>query len=179
MNHSIMLSNVMRPYPGRSKANLPIDQVVFNYGQNKIYYTLLCIKLSLCIEKTFGIMASKWLKIRRPIIATEETINAIVQATVVLHNYRRLMNNLIITILFIIFNTTPNIKTYFRCSNVFNIRNQSHNIDKIGVLAPIRDTGSNYYGLTGKVIREKITNYLMNEGELQFQYDKILNILFI
>lgn len=46
-----------------------------------------------CIEKTFGIMASKWLKIRRPIIATEETINAIVQATVVLHNYVKKYEN--------------------------------------------------------------------------------------
>jgi len=38
-------------------------------------------------------MASKWLKIRRPIIATEETINAIVQATVVLHNYVKKYEN--------------------------------------------------------------------------------------
>lgn len=42
----MMLPNVIRPYPGRSKANLPIDQAVFNYRQNKMYYILLCIKLS-------------------------------------------------------------------------------------------------------------------------------------
>jgi len=53
------------------------------------------------------------------------------------------------------------------------LRNQSHNMEEIGALAPIRDMGSNYHGQTAKVIREKITNYLMNEGELQFQYDKI------
>jgi len=32
-------------------------------------------------------MASKWRIFRRPTIATEEIVNAIVQASVVLHNY--------------------------------------------------------------------------------------------
>jgi hypothetical protein len=27
----MLLSNVIRPYPGRTKANLPIDEAVFNY----------------------------------------------------------------------------------------------------------------------------------------------------
>lgn len=27
----MLLPNVMRPYPGRTKANLPIDQAVYNY----------------------------------------------------------------------------------------------------------------------------------------------------
>lgn len=27
----MLLPNVMRPYPGRSKANLPVDEAVFNY----------------------------------------------------------------------------------------------------------------------------------------------------
>lgn len=27
----MLLPNVMRPYPGRTRANLPIDQAVFNY----------------------------------------------------------------------------------------------------------------------------------------------------
>ncbi|XP_050056164.1 uncharacterized protein LOC114121840 [Aphis gossypii] len=78
----MMLPNVIRPYPGRSKANLPIDQAVFNYRQNK-----MLSRTCRCIENTFGIMASKWLIFRQPIIATEETVNAIVQASVVLHNY--------------------------------------------------------------------------------------------
>ncbi|XP_016656676.1 putative nuclease HARBI1 [Acyrthosiphon pisum] len=39
--------------------------------------------------------------------------------------------------------------------------------------AAFKYMGSNFYGQTAKVIREKIKNHLMNEGELPFQYDKI------
>lgn len=39
------------------------------------------------IENTFGILASKWRIYRRPIIAGENTVNAIIKATVVLHNF--------------------------------------------------------------------------------------------
>jgi hypothetical protein len=46
-------------------------------------------------------------------------------------------------------------------------------MEEIGTLAPIRDMGSNFYGQRAKVIREKIKNYFMNEGELPFQYNKI------
>lgn len=46
-------------------------------------------------------------------------------------------------------------------------------MDEIGALAPIRDMGSNYYGQTAKSDQRENKNYLMNEGELQFQYDKI------
>ena len=78
--------------------------------------------------------------------------------------------------MFIIFNTnlyvilklTIGVRIY--CDHT---RNQSHSMDEIGAMAPIRDMGSNNYGQTAKVIREKIKNYFMNEGELSFQYDKI------
>lgn len=46
-------------------------------------------------------------------------------------------------------------------------------MDEIGALAPIRDMGSNNYDQTAKVIRAKIKNYFMNEGELSYQYGKI------
>lgn len=46
-------------------------------------------------------------------------------------------------------------------------------MDEIKALAPIRAMGSNYYGQKAKVIREKIKNYFMNEGELPFQWNSI------
>jgi len=40
-----------------------------------------------CIENCFGILASRWRIYRQAIIASEETVNAIIKATVVLHNF--------------------------------------------------------------------------------------------
>eukprot|EP00102_Acyrthosiphon_pisum_P026296 XP_016663506.1 PREDICTED: uncharacterized protein LOC103310578 [Acyrthosiphon pisum] len=39
------------------------------------------------IENTFGLLAARWRIFRKPIIASEKTVHAIIQATVVLHNY--------------------------------------------------------------------------------------------
>jgi len=40
-----------------------------------------------CIENCFGILASRWRVYRQTIIANEETINAIIKASVILHNF--------------------------------------------------------------------------------------------
>ena len=67
--------DLMRPYPSH---NLPEDQATFNY------------RLSLArrvIENTFGILSVRWRIFRRPILAKPDNVNAIVKATICLHNF--------------------------------------------------------------------------------------------
>lgn len=60
------------------------------------------------------------------------------------------------------------INTYSTSSdNKFN-QNQ---ID--GALQTIPPMGSNTYSRNAKIVREKLTNYFIGEGALEFQYDKI------
>lgn len=52
-----------------------------------------------------------------------------------------------------------------------------HNIPRTfeinGALEPIGPVGSNHYGIDAKEVREKLKFHLMNEGNVDFQYDKI------
>lgn len=57
-----------------------------------VYIRCFLIKFRLsrarrCIENTFGIMVSRWRIYKSVIIASEDTINGIIKATVVLHNF--------------------------------------------------------------------------------------------
>lgn len=46
-------------------------------------------------------------------------------------------------------------------------------LNEIGSLIPITNMGSNNHGQKAKKTRGKIKYYFTNEGELQYQYDKI------
>lgn len=67
---------LMRPYPGQ--INDDIGKAFFNYRLSRARRT---------IENSFGIMAARWRIFRAPIIATLETVHDIVKASVCLHNY--------------------------------------------------------------------------------------------
>ncbi|XP_046384982.1 protein ALP1-like [Ischnura elegans] len=71
---------LLRPYPGRNRGRLTYEQQVFNYRLSLARKTIEC---------TFGMLAQRWRILRKPIIAAEETVDGIVKAAVVLHNFLR------------------------------------------------------------------------------------------
>ncbi|KAK4875354.1 hypothetical protein RN001_011776 [Aquatica leii] len=68
-------TNIIRPYPG---SNLDEKKNTFNYRISRARRT---------IESAFGILSQRWLILRKPILASVEVCELIVQATVVLHNF--------------------------------------------------------------------------------------------
>lgn len=65
----------MRPYPGN---NLSDIKNIFNYRLSRARRT---------IENTFGILVQRWRVLRKPFIADINNCEAIVKATIVLHNF--------------------------------------------------------------------------------------------
>ncbi|KAL1470314.1 hypothetical protein MTO96_024359 [Rhipicephalus appendiculatus] len=73
--------NLMRPYPG---SQLDDDRRVFNYRFSRARRT---------IENTFGILANRWRILRQDTRASPYTVDLIVCATVLLHNYLRTLDD--------------------------------------------------------------------------------------
>ena len=72
--------HILRPYPGKYVGPERRRRLIYNYR--------LC-RARRVVENTFGILVSKWRIFRQPIIAKVETVDAIVKASCVLHNFLR------------------------------------------------------------------------------------------
>jgi len=72
------LTDYMRPYPGKS--GITLEKRIYNYQLSRARRT---------VENVFGIMASQWRILRRPILANVSTVIKIIQAIVCLHNWLR------------------------------------------------------------------------------------------
>ncbi|KAH7977803.1 hypothetical protein HPB49_003678 [Dermacentor silvarum] len=75
-----LVKNLMRPYPG---SGLDAERRVLNYRLSRARRT---------IENTFGILANRWKILRQDIRASARTIDMIVWATALLHNYLRTLD---------------------------------------------------------------------------------------
>lgn len=67
--------NIILPFSG---SNLGEKKNIFNYRVSRARRT---------IESSFGILSQRWQILKKPIVASVEVCDLIVQATVVLHNY--------------------------------------------------------------------------------------------
>ena len=72
---------LMKPYPGR---DINEGKRIYNYRLSRARRT---------IENAFGILSAKWRIFRRPIRASVETTELIVQACICLHNYLKQTEN--------------------------------------------------------------------------------------
>lgn len=152
-----LLKNLMRPYPGRgSESRMETRKAVYNYRLSRCRRT---------IENAFGILSSRYRIFRKPIHASKSTINSIIQAAVVLHNF------LII-----------NYPASYIMPGTVDSENQ------LGTWRDItqRDTGllplsgsspSNTPTLDGSFVRNIFTEYFMNEGAVSWQNDHIHNVI--
>jgi len=59
------------------------------------------------------------------------------------------------------------------CPPSHNDHNNSRTLEINGALEPIGPMGSNFYGIDAKQVREKLKFHLVNEGNLEFQYERI------
>ncbi len=78
--------NVLRPYPGR---NLSQPQRIFNYRLSPARRV---------VENAFGILAAHWRIYHRVIGVSPANVNAIVKATVALHNFQRWNSTVVATV---------------------------------------------------------------------------------
>ncbi|XP_043197200.1 protein ALP1-like [Amphibalanus amphitrite] len=75
---------IMRPYPGSRLGGVAEE----DYHQRLVYNYRLS-RARRVVENAFGILVTRWRSLRQPIVAKIETVDAIVKATCVLHNFLR------------------------------------------------------------------------------------------
>ncbi|KAJ8937945.1 hypothetical protein NQ318_013201, partial [Aromia moschata] len=111
-------------------ANLNAKQIVFNYRLSRARRI---------IENAFGILTARFRIFRKPICLNIDSIDKVVLATCVLHNFLK--------------QTTP------ENPNIFENEGQPSNIRNI------EHQGSNNYSILARSIREEFADYFYNEGQ--------------
>lgn len=148
----------MRPYPGRE--GLSSEKKVFNYRLSRARRT---------IENTFGILAAQWRIYRKCTIAKVDTIEKMVKATVVLHNWLR-KQDLTRREIFI----TPDMVDRERndgsiISGTWRSMIESNNT----ALQNIATCSTHIYSREAGNIRNKFTEYFNEEGAIPWQFVQI------
>lgn len=142
-------SFTMRPYPGR---NITSEKRIFNYRLSRARRV---------VENAFGIMAARRRIYYKPMNTSLATTEAIVQATVCLHNFMMTRDHY--------------------CVANFADRTDRHDKVTTGVwrdnIPPtdaIRDyqfAGPNNHSRRAAEIRDKFTEYFVNEGAVPWQWE--------
>ncbi|XP_064475663.1 uncharacterized protein LOC135389557 [Ornithodoros turicata] len=154
-----LMNSLMRPYPGRQ---LPLSCKVFNYRLSRARRT---------IENAFGILSSRWRIYRQPINASLETVNAIVHATVCLHNYLSMSDRAQGHHAY----CPPGYSDYEDVSGNVHPGQWRQSVSDNEALRHIPRTGSNMHARSAKELRDKLAEYFCSTaGELSWQYSVVL-----
>ncbi|XP_011883756.1 PREDICTED: putative nuclease HARBI1 [Vollenhovia emeryi] len=151
-------SYILRPYPGK---NLDVQKRIFNYRLSRARRT---------IENAFGILSSRWRILRNNIIANVETVEKIVAATVCLHNFLRIFEQ----------EVPAHERVYCPSSFIDNVHSDGSitpglfRNDRPNSFQRIGRLGSNNASRNMIELRDKMTNYLANEGAVPWQWNHIL-----
>ena len=145
---------LMKPYPGKG---LSESQNVFNYRLSRCRRT---------IENAFGIYAARWRIFRRPIRASISTVDAIVKATLCLHNYLCMTENAqYIPTGFVDCDSSSGMKEGEWRNIVRGANSGFQNMSR---------TGSPNYSIDAKATRDNFCEYVNSEdGALPWQLDHV------
>lgn len=153
--------NLWRPYPGK---HLPTAHLIFNYRQSRGRRV---------IENAFGILVARWRIYKREILASIDTVELIVKATICLHNYL-LFRESTLPIRSRRYNPPDFVDTedssgVVRLGDWRSIANDNES----GILNLPNAIGHNYsYGAAQ--VRNVLTQFFMSPvGELQWQYNYV------
>lgn len=136
---------LMRPYP--KSGTLNIRKKIFNYRLSRARRTVEC---------AFGLLRGRWRIFAKPIIASMETTQKIIQATICLHNFILKRESVIPandSILNSSFEETAGMKNVGR-------------------------TGSNAYSRNAANFREKLAAYFETTGAVPWQWERAENYQF-
>lgn len=136
----------MRPYPSK---NLTKQQKIFNYRLSRARHV---------IENAFGILASRWRIYHKAINTSLETVDAIIKATICLHNF------LMDTSQYCGENYADRISI-----NGQIIQGEWRRNENIHNLQNVTSCGSNNYTKHAGQIRNTFADYFTNEGQLSWQ----------
>lgn len=143
--------NLMKPY---SKRNLHMTERVFNYRLSRARRV---------IENVFGIMTARFGVLSKPIALDAEKTKKITLACCVLHNFLITTN-----------------KQKYAPPQMFDRYDENNDLipgewrrDEVSneTMIPLHRSSSTQN--IGKDVQEEFANYFVNEGELEWQYQKI------
>ncbi|XP_057310637.1 uncharacterized protein LOC130648602 [Hydractinia symbiolongicarpus] len=146
--------HMMKPYPLQ---NLAKEKRVFNYRLSRARRV---------VENVFGIAASRFRILRRPLISKVDKVVLITKAVVALHNYLMTVSN-------------AN-DTYNYCPENYVDRGSQNNIipgewrkdsESISGIQDLTNCSSNNYSKQAALIRDEFKCYFNNEGAVEWQWD--------
>ncbi|KAJ8966435.1 hypothetical protein NQ314_003533 [Rhamnusium bicolor] len=151
---------MLRPFPP-SRENLTREKRVFNYRLSRARRV---------IEYVFGILVAKWCIFRKPIYASLETTEKIIQAAVVLHNFLRRKDA----------HETPHDRIYFPPNLVDSDDNEDGEWRAMltSNMFDLQNAGSNSHSRDAISIRNNYMHYFVNDGSVPWQWDKTENFNF-
>lgn len=151
-----LLCNLMRPFP---RKDLTVLTRVFNYRLSRARRI---------IENAFGILVARWRIFRQPIHASLQTVDAIIWASVCLHNYLRVWDDETSTFQYCP-RGYPDGET--ASGDVLEGRWRADARDG-NAMSNVGRTSSNMHATNAKQVRETYCKYFCSSaGEVPWQYE--------